>query len=51
MSNIRHLFLLALPCLLLTVCGCGESKEEKAARELRDAAKEAASQFEKLRKQ
>lgn len=44
MKKIHCLLVLANLSFLLGVCGCGESKEEKAAREL----KEAASKIEKL---
>jgi hypothetical protein len=50
MQNIKVMFLVVNFSFLLVVCGCGESKEEKAAREFRDAAKEAASQIEKMMK-
>lgn len=50
MKNIKFMFLVANFSFLLAVCGCGESKEEKAAREFREAAKEAASQIEKMMK-
>lgn len=35
---MKKLFVLANLCFLLAVCGCGESKEDKAIREFKDAA-------------
>jgi len=43
---MKKLFVLANLSFLLTVCGCGESKEDKAVREF----KEAATKIEKLLK-
>ena len=35
---MKKLFVLANLSFLLTVCGCGESKEDKAVREFKEAA-------------
>jgi hypothetical protein len=43
---MKKLFVLANLSFLLAICGCGESKEDKAVREFKDAA----TKIEKLMK-
>ena len=37
-EGMKKLFILANLSFLLLICGCGESKEDKAVREFKDAA-------------